>query len=210
MKNSKDIIMSVSTLEDIKKLETLPTVKYINLDIKNPSLEIICYFLEHGDKYSYSDKIGDTKGYIYVSYDIFKQSQLFILEIMNKLPLTLDELEIARYLYITIGKNIGYDINILPDKNEIFNLKNINTINNIWGSIYYKKGTNSSLAKIYLYLCSLLNINCELATTSQLGYQKNILTFQNRNITTDITQDIPYIQAGLKTRNFTGYNDNIK
>ena len=208
MKDSKEIIMNITNMEDIKELEKKETIKYINLDIKNPDLEVICYLIEHGEKYSYSDKIDESRGYIYVSHDIFKKSQLFILEIMNRLPLTLDELELSRYLYITIGKNIGYDINILPDKNETFHLKNINTINNIWGSIYYGKGTNSSLTKLYLYLCSLLNIKCERTTTSKLGYQKNILTFQNRNITTDITQDIPYIQGGFKTRYFLGYDDN--
>jgi len=209
MKDSKEVIMTIANREDIKELEKKPNIKYINLDIKNTDLETICYLIENGNKYSYSETIDGKKGYIYVPFEVFKQSELFILEILNKLPLTLDELEIARYLYITIGKNVGYDINVLPDKNETFNLKNISTINNMWGSIYHRKGTNISLTKLYLHLCSLMNINCEIITTGQLGYQKNILTFQNKNITTDITQDIPYIQAGFKTRYFTGYDDNL-
>ena len=84
--------MNITNMEDIKELEKKETIKYINLDIKNPDLEVICYLIEHGEKYSYSDKIDESRGYIYVSHDIFKKSQLFILEIMNRLPLTLDEL----------------------------------------------------------------------------------------------------------------------
>ena len=197
-------------MEDINKLKTNNNIKYINLDIENPNLEVIYYLIEHGQEYSYAEKLSDNKGYIYVSYDIFKQAELFILEVINKIPVTLNELEIARYLYITIGKNISYDINILPDKNETFNLSNVSLINNIWGSTYYGKGTNISLTKLYLYLCKLANIECSTIITSQTGYLKNIITIQNSNIVTDITQDIPYIQANFKTKNFLGFNDNIE
>ena len=134
---------------------------------------------------------------------------MFILEIINKTHINLSELEIARYLYITIGKNIGYDINILPDKNETFSLKNISIINNLWGSIYYGKGTNTSLTKLYHYLCRFMNIDSKIMTTSKLGYQKNLLTIQNRTMMVDITQDIPYIQANFKTKNFLGFDDNL-
>ena len=84
------------------------------------------------------------RGYIYVSYDVFKESELLLLDIINNIPITLDELEISKYLYIKVGKILGYDINILPDKNETFNLKEISTVNNIWGSINKRKGTNMS------------------------------------------------------------------
>ena len=201
--------MNIRTMEDIERLKNTPSIKYINLDIMNPCLEVIYYLLENGGNYSYSDLSEDIKGYIYVSYDIFKQSQNFILDVIKNIPVSLSELEIARFLYITIGKNIGYDINILPDKNETFNLQNISTINNLWGSLYYGKGTNHALSKLYLFLCRIMNINCKIMTTSQLGYQKNIITIKNRELTTDITQDIPFIQANFKTKNFTGYNDNL-
>lgn len=207
MKDSKQLRMNITSMADIKKLENNKDVKYLNIDIMNPDLEVIYYLVDHGQNYSYSDQIDNQKGYIYVSHDIFKQSMVFILDIINNIPATLTELEIARYLYITIGKNLGYDINILPDKTETFNLKNINIINNLWGSINMTKGTNISFSKLYLYLCRIMNIDCKLITTSKLGYLKNILTIDNTNIITDITQDIPYIQAGFKTKYFTGYND---
>lgn len=210
MKDSKQLRMNITNMVDIKKLEKNKDIKYLNIDIMHPNLEVIYYLIDHGKNYSYSDLIEDKLGYIYVSYDIFKQSQLFILDIINHVPATLNELEIARYLYITIGKNLGYDINILPDKNETFDLKNISIINNLWGSINLTKGTNSSFCKLYLYLCRLMNIDCNLIITSQIGYLKNILTINNTNIIVDITQDIPYIQAGFKTKNFIGYNDNLE
>lgn len=210
MKDSSQIRMNLQSMKDIKKLENNQNIKYINIDIMNPNLEVIYYLIEHGQAYSYSESIDNQNGYIYVSHDIFKQSQLFILDIINSIPINLNELEVARYLYITIGKNLGYDINILPDKNETFNLKNINIINNIWGCLSLTKGTNASFTKLYLYLCRIMNIDCQLIITSKLGYLKNILTINNTNLTVDITQDIPYIQANFKTKNFTGYNDNIE
>ena len=81
-------------------------------------------------------------------------------------------------------------------------------INNIWGSILLGKGTNISLTRLFLYLCRFMKLDCKMMVTSKLGYLKNLLTIQNRNIIVDITQDIPYIQAGFKTKNFVGYDDN--
>ena len=196
-------------MEDIDNLKKNKTIKYINLDIKNPNMEVIYYLIENGQNYSYSDMIDEKNGYIYVSYDIFKESELLILDILKGIPNNLNKLEISRYLYTTLGKIVGYDINILPDKNETFNLKIINTINNIWGCLYNLKGTNISFAKIYLYLCRLTGIECNLTTTSNSGYFKNILTIDDQNIVTDITQDIPFIQASFKTKYFLGYNENI-
>lgn len=208
MKDKSPMIMQISTMEDIKKLKESKTVKYVNLDITNPNLEVIYYLIDNGEKYSYSDMVEGKNGYIYVTYEIFKEASLTILDMINSIPVNLGELEIARYLYIILGKKIGYDINILPDKNETFNLYNINTINNIWGSIYNLKGTNVSFTKMYLYLCRIMNIECQLITTSKLGYLKNMLTINNNKIITDITQDIPFIQGNFKTKHFIGYNDN--
>lgn len=197
-------------MEDIKILKKTPSIKYINLNITSPNLEVIYYLLENGDNYSYAEKVDDKRGYIYVPFEIFKKAENFILDVINSIPPNLTKLEIARYFYITIGKNIGYDINILTDKNETFNLEKINTINNIWGSIYHTKGTNISFTKLYLYLCKIMKIECKLVSTDKTGYLKNILTINNRNIEVNITEDIPFIQAGFKTKYFTGYDDNLE
>lgn len=210
MKDKSPMIMSISTMDDIKRLNELESVKYINLDITNPNLEVIYYLIDNGQNYSYSDMIDGKNGYIYVTYEVFKEAELSILDIINNIPTNLDELEIARYLYISLGKTLGYDINILPDKNETFNLNTINTINNIWGCINNAKGTNVSFTKIYLYLCKIMNIECKLITVSKMGYLKNMLTINGTNIITDITQDIPFIQANFKTKYFLGYNDNLE
>lgn len=196
-------------MEDIEKLKKNENAKYINLNITEPNMEVIYYLLENGQEYSYSDMLDEKNGYIYVSFDIFKESELIILDIIESIPTNLNKLEIARYLYTTLGKIMGYDINILPDKNETFNLNLINTINNIWGSLYNLKGTNVSFTKIYLYLCRIMKIDCKLMTTSNVGYFKNILNIDGKNIITDITQDIPYIQGSFKTQYFLGYNDNL-
>ena len=210
MKDKSPIIMNISTMEDIEKLKNNKNVKYLNIDITNPNMEVIYYLIKNGNNYSYSDLIEGKKGYIYVSFDIFKESELLILDMIKGIPNNLNKLEIARYLYITLGKIIGYDINILPDKNETFNLNNINTINNIWGCLYNLKGTNTSFTKIYLYLCRIMGIDCNLISTSNSGYLKNILTIDDKSIITDITQDIPLIQGNFKTKYFLGYNDNIE
>ena len=208
MKDKSSIIMSISTMEDIDRLKESENVKYINLDITEPNMEVVYYLLKNGQNYSYSDMLDGQNGYIYVPFDIFKESELIILDIIESIPTNLNQLEIARYLYITLGKIIGYDINILPDKNETFELNLINTINNLWGSLYNLKGTNVSFTKIYLYLCRIMKIDCKLMTTSNIGYLKNILNIEDKSIITDITQDIPYIQGGFKTQHFLGYNDN--
>lgn len=210
MKDKSPVIMNISTMEDIKKLKNTPTIKYLNIDIKNPNLEVIYYLIENGQKYSYSELLDEKHGYIYISYEIFKSSQLLLLDLINSIPSNLTELEIARYLYIKLGKTVGYDINILPDKNETFNLETINTINNIWGSIYKKKGTNVSFTKTYLYLCRIMEIDCELIAVSNQGYLKNQLIIDGKTIITDITQDIPFIQGNFKTKYFLGYNDNLE
>lgn len=197
-------------MDDIKILKNSPSIKYINLNITSPNLEVIYYLLENGQKYMYAEKSNDKRGYIYVPFEVFEKSENFILDVINSIPPNLNKIEVAKYFYITIGKNIGHDINILPEKNETINLETINIINNIWGSIYNTKGTNITFTKLYLYLCKLMNIECKIIKEDKDEYYKNILTINNRNITTDITKDIPYIQAGFKTNYFTGYNDNLE
>ena len=61
MKDKVPMIMSISTMEDIKKLKNSPTVKYLNLDIQKPDLEVIYYLIENGEKYSYSDMLDGKK-----------------------------------------------------------------------------------------------------------------------------------------------------
>ena len=66
MKDSKQLRMNITSMEDIKRLEQAKDIKYLNIDIMNPDLEVIYYLIDHGQKYSYSDLIDTKKGYIYV------------------------------------------------------------------------------------------------------------------------------------------------
>ena len=52
MKDSKQIIMNITSMEDIKKLKENKSIKYINLDIEAPDLEAIYYLIENGKNYS--------------------------------------------------------------------------------------------------------------------------------------------------------------
>ena len=210
MKDKSPVIMSISTMKDIQELKKSNNIKYLNIDITSPDLEVIYYLIENGKNYSYSDMLDGKRGYIYVSYDVFRESELLLLDIINNIPITLDELEISKYLYIKVGKILGYDINIFPDKNETFNLKEISTVNNIWGSINKRKGTNVSFTKVYLYLCRIMAIDCNLVSVNDEGYLQNSLSIKNKTIITDITKDIPFIEANFKTSHFLGYNDNLE
>ena len=210
MNNNSKMIIDINNMEDIQKLKKGSSIKYINLNLTSPNLEVIYYLLENGQKFYYSEKIDNKQGFIYVPFEMFKKSQSFILDVINNIPPNLTKLEVARYFYITIGKNIGYDINTMNDKNETFDLNKINTINNIWGSIYHTKGTNISFTKLYLYLCRLMKIECQMSYDSKSNYYTNSLSINNRKLEVDITKDIPFIQAGFKTKYFTGYDDNLE
>ena len=56
----------------------------------------------------------------------------------------------------------------------------------------------------------MMNINCEIVKVNNINYSKNLISIKEKQILTDITQDIPLIQAGFRTKNFIGYNDNIE
>ena len=45
---------------------------------------------------------------------------------------------------------------------------------------------------------------------SKSNYYTNSLSINNRKLEVDITKDIPFIQAGFKTKYFTGYDDNLE
>ncbi len=67
MKDKSPMILNISTMDDIKKLKELSNIKYINIDINKPNLEVIYYFIDNGQNYSYSESIDGINGYIYVS-----------------------------------------------------------------------------------------------------------------------------------------------
>ncbi len=210
MNSNEPIVINIKTMEDIEKLKKISTIKYINLDITNPNQEVIKYFLENGQDYYYAETIEKRPGYIYIDYQTFKLGQSLIDHAIDQIDPQLTKLEKARAIYIYLGKELGYDINSYPEKNEDFSLTNLSTINNIWGAITNKKITNISLCKLYYYLCRIMNISCEIITINEAGRLGNKININNTIIITDIMEDIPYIQANMKTTSFGSYNDDHK
>ena len=200
-------MISVLNIEDLTKLENNKSIKYINIDISNPNKKIIDYLLTNGQNLLYTNIINNSPNYIYIDYDTFKKGQLLINELIKSIPNDFSNLEKCKYLYIKLGSFLGYDINTIEEKNEIVDLSTIHMINNIWGAISNTKGTNKSITELFFYLCKLINIECKIVTINSFGYRKNIITIDNTEIIVDLTQDIPYIQSGFKTRFFGTYND---
>ena len=62
--NSTEVIVNVKDMNDISKITE--NTKYINICIDDVKIEVIDYFLLHGQKFSYSDTINDRTGFIYV------------------------------------------------------------------------------------------------------------------------------------------------
>ena len=149
MKDKGQLMMNISTFEDLEALRENKSVKYINLDISNPNKKIIDYLLENGLNLSYSDMINKKPGYIFVDYEIFKKGQLLINELIKSIPINLNDLEKCKYLYVKLGSFMGYDINSIEEKNETINLSAIHTVNNIWGAIANGKGTNKSITELF-------------------------------------------------------------
>lgn len=207
--NRESIIVTIKDMNDIKKLKK-SNVRYINIDIKNIEPEVIEYLKKQGQNYLYAETINNINGYIYVDYETFIIGEEIIEDMLKHIPTNLNDLEIAKYLYVKLGQKVGYDINTMPEKNETFNFYEINTINNIWGSLCNFKGTNQSYCKIYMYLCSLLGIKCELVSINNSGYLCNKLTINNNSLIVDLARDIPFIEAGFRTKHFANYNDNIE
>ena len=206
--NRESIIITLSKYDDIEKLND--NIKYVNIDIKNCDDRVINYLKENGKGYYYSDSINNKDGYIYVDYNTFIKGNNIINKIVDNMPNNLSKLEMAKYLYVSIGKLISYDINIIPDKNEVVNFSNLSTINNIWGALSNLKATNQSYCKLYLYLCSLFDIACEIISINNIGVLANKLTIDNNTLIVELTADIPFIQAGYKTKYFSDYNDDIE
>ena len=203
MKNKSSLTIQISNITDIDKIDK--NTKYINLDIANVSHDVISYFLEHGEEYFYSDKIGDTLGYTYASYDDFVKAEEIIDLIYAKMPANLTKLEMARYLYVNLGKTITFDINSDYEKNPLHNLNLMSKVNNLWSSLAIGRVNDKSASKIYYYLCHRLSIECDIIKHDNEYLNK--LVINNQVLIVNLFKDIPYIKIGMKTKYFSTYND---
>ena len=207
MKNNKSLVVSISDITDLDKIDE--HTKYINLDITNCNYEIISYFINNGMNYLYSEIIDNNKGYIYVNHTEFVRAETIIGMIYANMKKNLSKLEIARYLYISIAKLLSYDINILEDKNENYNLSLISNINNLWGSLSLGRVNDISASKIYYYLCRRMDIDISIEVNYQTKEALNKLIIDNQILMVDLYQDIPYIEASMQTRYFATYNNDL-
>ena len=124
------------------------------------------------------------------------------------MPQNLNELAKAKYLYISLGSLVGYDINTDIEKNDDYSYSFQSTTDSIWGTLSKGKCSNISIVKIYYYLCKISNINCEIIKSKNDYYNKIIIN--NTTLIIDLYKDIPYIQSKFKTKYFSNYNDDIE
>ncbi len=207
MKNKSSLIVSISKTSDLDKITK--DTKYINIDITNISQEIISYFIKNGTSFMYSDIIENTPGYNYVSYNDFVKAENIIDKIYNEMPNNLNEIEVAKYLYVAIPKYVYFDINTDKIKNEIYNLSLMSTVNNIWGSLSSGRINDISASKIYYYLCRRVSIDISIVIDEDNKQVLTKLLIDNQVLITDLFEDIPFIQCNMQTNHFATYNDDI-
>ena len=203
--NISNVIINIKNVKDIEKISS--DTKYINISIDNVNIEVIDYFLLNGMNYSYSDTINNKNGFIYADYDMFKYGESVIDNIIDSMPSDLNKLEIVRYLYISLGKILSVDINAMNDKNETVSFNKISMINNIWGAISKGKVGDAVVSKIFMYLCSRMDIKCEIISSSIKGNVANKVYLDNSFLIVDLFNDIHNIQGGFCTCCFDKYND---
>ena len=208
MKNTKSLVVAVSTMKDIEKIKK--DTKYININITNCTHDVIEYFMNKGQKYLYSEIINNVPGYIYVNYEDFYKAENIITKIYLNMPNDLNKLETARYLYTSLAKYVFFDINIDPSKNETYSFSLTSNINNLWGSLAAGRVTDVSIAKIYYYICKRLDLDISLEINEETKEAYNKLIIDNLIMNVDLFIDIPYIQVFMKTKNFTPYNDDLE
>ena len=204
--NSGDIIVNIKNMNDIDIITA--NTKYINLSIDSVDSKVIDYFLLNGKKYLYSDTILDRNGFIYASYNMFKYGESIITNIIDAMPINLNDIEKIRYLYIKLGKTLFIDINSMDSKNDSISFDNISTINNIWGSLCKGKVNDSVISKIFMYLCNRCGIKCELVSTNVKGNIANKVYLDNNYLIVDLYADIHNVQGSFSTKYFDNYNDN--
>ena len=204
--NSGDTIINIKSMKDINNISE--NTRYINISIDNVDLECIDYLILNGNKYLYSDTISDKNGFIYSNYEMFKYSESIITAIIDNMPCGLNKIEMARYIYISLGKILCTDINVMDEKNDVVSFGDISTINNIWGAIYKRKVGDAIVSKIFMYVCSRLGIKCDIVSSSIKGNIANKVYLDDGFLIIDLYSDIYNIQGGFATKYFDKYNDN--
>ena len=207
MKSKSSYVVYIKDMSDIDKIND--DTRYVNIDITNINYDVIKYFKENGSYYMYSDIIDNICGYNYISYEDFIKAEDMIEMIYANMKSDLSDIEIAKYLYISLANRLSYDINAFEDKSEVYNLSLINMVNNLWGSLAIGKCNDISASKLYYYLCRRLNIDINIFIDEVKKQALTKLIIDNQVLVTDLYEDIPYINCGMQTKYFAIYNDDI-
>ena len=205
MNHSKSLIVSLKSIKDISKINE--NTQYINIDITNPDYELISYLKQNGANYKIADLIDNKQGYNYVSFATFLKAETIIDLIFAAMPNDLTDLEIAKYLYISIAKYLTYNIDINTEKNELCNLNLITESNNLWGSLSLGVATDITASKIFYYLLRRLNIKSNIVISEETKESLTKINIDNHVLVADLYEDIPFILENMKTRYFSTYND---
>lgn len=194
-------IYDIVDLSDCQKIDN--SVKYVTIDIKNVNMEVVSYLVNHGKNLLYADRIDDRRGYVYVDYATFVKGQKIVDIIINEMSNNYSEIELARYLYIRLGQIVGYDI----DNNRNSYLFNNNCINNIWNCLVSGKISNYTLVKLYMYLCSIVGIDCDIINNGDVLV--NRLYINNSSYIVNLYKDLWLIQAEFVTKYFASFNNDV-
>ena len=95
---------------------------------------------------------------------------------------------------------------MVNDKNEVISFMMVGYLNNIWSSLYYKKVTNLSIVKLFVYLCSKINIKCDIVSNSISGNLANKVYIGNSFLVVDLFKDLANIKGNFMTEYFDKYN----
>lgn len=131
------------------------------------------------------------------------------MEILEKMPKELNDIEKARYIYIELGKYFSYDeryltAETLDDKRLIFD-RDINNIDD-------NKAICSSISKIYVKLLNEAGIKAETVYEEAkfCGHMFTKISIDDREYRADLVHDLLEIKKGFKTKNFMKNGDNEK
>lgn len=128
-------------------------------------------------------------------------------KLKSEMPKGLNEIEVAKYIYIELGKIKSYDEKYFfgnsKTKSKIYRLAR-NTPNRINETMKKKKIVCVSLSYLYRELLKRFNIKSYINYPDIEGDHVNVVICLNdgNNIKADLQLDLPMIQTRMKTRYF--------
>ena len=120
---------------------------------------------------------------------------------LENIPQNLTQIEMARYIYIELGRYFFYDERYIisdsdEEKRKIFDRDIDDIVNN--------KAVCTSLSRIYENLLDRVGIKSKtrLVKGERLGHGYTEIEIDGKKYRTDLIHDLMYIKTGFKTRHF--------